>query len=68
MIKQIAMLGILGLALVLATAIYTQSAAAASHTHNSGSSSVAGINGGQTPGLNTACAANPNVASHNPNC
>jgi len=68
MIKQIAMVGILGLALVLATAVYTQSAFADS-VGGAGGRGGNGVTDGQTPpGLTTACAANPNVASHNPNC
>ncbi|MGC2575804.1 MAG: hypothetical protein WA364_30225 [Candidatus Nitrosopolaris sp.] len=66
MIKQIAMVAILGLALILATAVYTQSAFASSRGSTGVSTSK--VLGGTAHGLATACAANPNVASHNPNC
>ena len=59
MIKQIAIVGILGLALVLTTAV-----ASDLRGHMPGNI----VNGGQTPpGLTTACG-HPNVASQNPDC
>ena len=77
--KQIAMMGILGLALVLATAVYTQSAAAIIVKPGGGN----GVNSGQTPpGWDVASGTpaqnhNPNLGattptgglpSHNPGC
>jgi len=58
MIKQIAIVGILGLALVLTTAV-----ASDLRGHMPGNI----VNGGQTPSTSTACG-HPNVTSQNPNC
>lgn len=61
--KQIAMVGILGLALVLATAVYTQSAAAKIIVKPGGGNGVAG---GTPPGLGVACGTP--AGNNNPNC
>jgi transcription elongation factor len=60
--KQIAMMGILGLALVLATAVYTQSAAAIIVKPGGGN----GVNSGQTPPGWDVASGTPAV-KHNPN-